>query len=88
MPAKKAETKTELPKKKLREFLDTPITVTRMVFRTSRFGDYVLLITDGASIISSGAVVLKNAHDLEANLPATVTPRKVAGKNHEYFILE
>lgn len=82
MPAKQ-----NLPKRKLREFLGQPIRVEKIIFGTSTFGDYVLLITATDSIISSGDVVMKTARELQSNLPATVTPTEVTGKKQKYFVL-
>jgi hypothetical protein len=77
----------QLPKRKLREFLNTPIKIERMFFGTSKFGPYVILFTATDAIISSGNVVLTKARELQPNLPVTVTPTEVEGKNHKYFVL-
>ena len=65
-------TNTNLPKRKLREFLGEEITIEKVITGTSTYGPYVLLITATDSIISSGKVVMKNAAELAGNLPATV----------------
>ena len=62
-----------LPKRKLREFLGKTITVEKVITGNSEFGPYVLLVTGTDSIISSGKVILKQAAEIGANLPATVT---------------
>lgn len=80
---------TDLPKRKLREFLGKDITVVKVITGTSTFGKYVLLVTKTESIISSGKVVLQQAAELQANLPATVRPTEKDGKNgFKYIILE
>lgn len=79
----------KLPQRKLREFLGTPITIEKIVLgKRSSFGPYVLLITKTDSIISSGEVVLKRAAELAGNLPVTVTPVEIQGKNHAYLDLQ
>ena len=83
-----ASTTQNLPKRKLREFLGKPITITKIIQGNSDFGPYTLLITATDSIISSGKVVQKQAAELQSNLPATVTPKEVEGKNHKYIVLE
>jgi len=79
-----------LPKRKLREFLGETLTIEKIVTGTSTFGPYALLITATDSIISSGKVVLKQAAEMSANLPVTVTVRErqpVKGK-FPYIVLE
>lgn len=79
----------KLPQRKLREFIGKSITVKKVISGKSTFGDYVLLITDTESIISSGKVVLKNAAEIAGNLPATVKVTERGGKNgFKYLLLE